>query len=115
MPRWEAFVAGKVGIPPSVNAFWQNKSFHNYADCAMGEKFAAGLGRLRELGHAKPCAVMCAESLWWRCHRRIIADYLIASGETVFHMVAPAKVTTASVTKAARVSASGILSYPTNA
>jgi Protein of unknown function, DUF488 len=40
---------------------------------------------LRELGHAQRCAIMCAEALWWRCHSRIIADYLIAAGETVCH------------------------------
>jgi uncharacterized protein (DUF488 family) len=105
----------QTGIAPSVNGFWQNQSFHNYADYAMGPQFAAGLARLRELGHAKPCAVMCAETLWWRCHRRIITDYLISSGETVFHLMAPAKISTASVTKGARSSASGILSYPANA
>src|SRR5581483_9317690 len=70
-------------IPPSVNDFWDNQSFHNYADYAMSDAFRAGLAELRERGHAQRCAVMCAESMWWRCHRRIIADYLIAAGETV--------------------------------
>jgi uncharacterized protein (DUF488 family) len=68
----------KRDVPPSVNAFWQNESFHNYADYAMGESFRGGLARLQELGHARRCVVMCAETVWWRCHRRIIADYLIA-------------------------------------
>ena len=57
-------------VPPSVNAFWQNASFHNYADYAMSEDFKSGLMRLRELGHAKRTAMMCAEAVWWRCHRR---------------------------------------------
>jgi uncharacterized protein (DUF488 family) len=53
-----------------------HKSFHNYADYAMSGNFRAGLFRLREMGHAQCCAVMCAEVVWWQCHRRIIADYL---------------------------------------
>jgi hypothetical protein len=58
-----------------------------------------GLIRLRELGRAKPCAIMCAEAVWWRCHRRIIADHLIAAGERVFHILGPKAVTPASLTK----------------
>ncbi|MET0939964.1 MAG: DUF488 family protein [Mesorhizobium sp.] len=47
--------------PETVNAFWQNQSFHNYADYALSETFRLGLNRLCELGHASPCAIMCAE------------------------------------------------------
>src|SRR5205085_7995746 len=47
-------------LPAEVNAFWQNASFHNYADYAMSPHFAEGLARLRELGRVAPCAVMCA-------------------------------------------------------
>ena len=53
-------------IPPAANAFWENASFHNFADYAMSEGFRSGLGNLRELGRAAPAAVMCAESPWWR-------------------------------------------------
>jgi uncharacterized protein (DUF488 family) len=74
-------------VSPQVNAFWQNQSFHNYADYAMSEDFRAGLTRLRELGQRQRCAIMCAEAVWWRCHRRIITDYLIAVGEAVFHIL----------------------------
>ena len=70
--------------PSAANAFWQNKSFHNYADYAESEPFQRGLGRLRALARGRACAIMCAESVWWRCHRRIIADYLLAAGERVF-------------------------------
>lgn len=58
-------------IAGSVSGFWENQSFHNYADYAMTEAFHAGLGELRDLGHAQRCAVMGAETVWWRCHRRI--------------------------------------------
>src|SRR5690606_11434032 len=70
------------GVADEVNGFWQHPSFHHYADYALGADFQGGLAHLRELGHATPSAVMCAEAVWWRCHRRIIADYLLAAGET---------------------------------
>jgi uncharacterized protein (DUF488 family) len=74
-------------VAPEVNGFWENRSFHNYADYAMSAAFQAGLQRLRALGAERRCAIMCAESVWWQCHRRIITDYLLASGEAVFHIV----------------------------
>ncbi len=102
----------KRGVEPSVNAFWRNESFHNYADYAMGQSFRDGLTQLKELGRDRSCAVMCAETLWWRCHRRIIADYLIACGDAVFHILAPGHVEPAQMTLAARLQPSGILTYP---
>ena len=102
-------------VPAEVNAFWQNRSFHNYADYAVSEDFHSGLIRLRKLGHTAPCAIMCAEAVWWRCHRRIIADYLIAAGETVFHILGSNHVEQASMTDRARPGPLGTLSYPLDA
>ena len=99
-------------ISPYVNGFWENQSFHNYADYAMGDAFHFGLARLCELGHVRRCAVMCAEAVWWRCHRRIIADYLLAAGERVFHILRPDAVTPASLTKVAVAHPDGALTYP---
>jgi uncharacterized protein (DUF488 family) len=99
-------------VPPQANAFWENQSFHNYADYAMGEDFRAGLTRLRELGQTRRCAIMCAEAVWWRCHRRIIADYLMAAGEAVFHILASHHIEKAKMTDAAVANSAGILSYP---
>jgi uncharacterized protein (DUF488 family) len=99
-------------VPGDVNAFWQNESFHNYADYAMSEGFRRGLTRLRELGQTRCCAAMCAEALWWRCHRRIIADYLIAAGETVFHIVGRGHIERADQTSVARAGSDGVLVYP---
>ena len=99
-------------VPPDVNAFWQNQSFHNYADYAMSEEFRAGLVQLRELGRKRRCAVMCAETLWWRCHRRIIADYLVSEGETVFHILGMNDVARAHLTPAAKRGPDGTLVYP---
>ncbi len=102
-------------VPPDVNAYWQNDSFHNYADYALSEAFREGLAHLREAGHRQTCAIMCAETLWWRCHRRIIADYLLASGDTVFHILGPGQVEPAVMNEAARPQASGYLTYPPEA
>jgi uncharacterized protein (DUF488 family) len=55
---------------------------------------------------------MCAESLWWRCHRRIITDYLIAAGEKVFHILGPGHLEEAHLTPAARIDRDGTLTYP---
>jgi uncharacterized protein (DUF488 family) len=74
-------------VATCINAFWENLSFHNYADCAMGEKFRIGLKKLLDLGSRSRCVILCAEAVWWRCHRRIIADYLLASGSPVFHIL----------------------------
>jgi uncharacterized protein (DUF488 family) len=99
-------------VPPEVNAFWQNGSFHNFADYALGDEFRTGLAVLRETGQRTRCAIMCAEAVWWRCHRRIIADYLIASGETVFHILGPGHVDAARMTDAAETGPAGTLTYP---
>ena len=100
------------GVSPDVNAFWENASFHNYADYALSVEFHSGLEKLRALGHATCSTIMCAESLWWRCHRRIIADYLIAAGEEVLHVLGPGHTEPARMTPTARVEPDGTLAYP---
>jgi uncharacterized protein (DUF488 family) len=102
----------KHDISPSVNAFWQNQSFHNYADYALTEEFRAGLARLRVLGQERRSAMMCAEAVWWRCHRRIIADYLLAAGETVLHILGQDRIEPARLTGAARPAPDMSLTYP---
>jgi len=99
-------------VAGEVNAFWENDSFHNYADYAMGDGFRAGLSHLRTLGATQTCAIMCAETVWWRCHRRIITDYLLAAGEKVFHILAPGKIEAAVINEAARPQGAGVLTYP---
>ncbi len=74
-------------VPPGTNGAWRNASFHNYADYALTAPFEEGLGELIALGRARRTAMMCAEAVWWRCHRRIVADHLIARGETVCHII----------------------------
>jgi uncharacterized protein (DUF488 family) len=58
---------------------------------------------------------MCAEAVWWRCHRRIITDYLLAAGEKVFHILGPGKIMPATLTKAAKRQPDGTLIYPAEA
>ena len=99
-------------VARAVNGFWQNESFHNYADYAMCEEFRSGLCKLRQAGHAQRCVVMCAEAVWWRCHRRIIADYLIAGGETVIHILAKGRTELARITEAAVRGPDATLAYP---
>jgi uncharacterized protein (DUF488 family) len=99
-------------VPSELNAFWQNESFHNYADYALSEPFAHGLARLRALGGERRCAIMCAEAVWWRCHRRIIADYLIAAGEAVFHILSADRTEPAHLTPGIARRADGTLLYP---
>ncbi len=98
-------------VAPETNGFWENTSFHNYADYAMSAEFAGGLALLRERGHAQRCTVMCSEAVWWRCHRRIVADYLALRGESVLHIMGPGKVVEATRTAAAREQ-QGVLVYP---
>lgn len=70
--------------------------------------------KLVSLGKERRCAIMCSETLWWRCHRRIVADYLISRGETVFHLMGRDKVEPAKLTESAMASDDGTLVYPTS-
>lgn len=99
-------------ISPEVDGFWQNRSFHNYADYALSPRFQAGLQHLLEEGSRRRCTVMCAEAVWWRCHRRIVADYLIARGQTVFHIMGEGRLEPARLTAAAIVQPDGTIHYP---
>ncbi|WP_372783286.1 DUF488 family protein [Phenylobacterium sp.] len=100
------------GAEPSPNGYWRVKSFRNYADYALTAPFAVGLSRLRDLGARRRCAIMCAEVLWWRCHRRIIADYLLAGGDRVLHILGPSHIDEAVMTPGARLRGDGTLAYP---
>ena len=98
-------------VPPEVNCWWSNRSFHNYADHALSEDFRRGLDLLVALGRERRVAAMCSEAVWWRCHRRIIADWLIARGESVFHLMGDARVEPATLSPGARA-ADGRVTYP---
>lgn len=86
---------------PSPNGYWTNDSFRRYADYALGDDFAAGMAELRLASQATRCALMCAEAVWWRCHRRIITDYLLLEGREVRHILGKARAEPASMTPGA--------------
>ena len=92
----------------SPNALWQNESFRNYADYA----FRVGLDALLAVIRHHCCAIMCAEAMWWRCHRRIITDYVLAEGIPVMHIMGCNRIQLATLTPGVRRLPCGTLVYP---
>lgn len=102
----------RKGAPPSRNTLWRVPAFRHYADYAETREFRAGLDELIALSHEHDCAIMCAEAVWWRCHRRIVADYLLARGIPVEHIMGLGHLTPASLTPGAMVQPDGTVLYP---
>lgn len=100
----------RVPAPDSPNTAWRNASFRGYADYLHTEPFAESLTELLSLGYGFRTAIMCAEALWWRCHRGLIADVLKALGYEVIHILGPGSDSHHPYTTAARV-VGGRLSY----
>ncbi len=96
--------------PDSINTAWRNAAFRGYADHMETPEFLTGIERLRETARSGRTAVMCAEAVWWRCHRSMIADHLKAAGVRVLHILGPDKVQEHPYTAAARL-VNGRLSY----
>lgn len=96
--------------PDSVNTAWRNAGFRGYADYMATEAFAEGLARLADLGGGFRTAIMCAEAVWWRCHRGLIADALRWAGFEVYHILGPTASVPHPYTSAARIT-EGLLSY----
>jgi len=95
----------------SPNTAWRNESFRGYADYMETEEFGKGVRRLIDLaGEAGPTAIMCAEAVWWRCHRGLISDYLRARGIEVLHIMYATKTEPHPYTSAAWI-VDGNLSY----
>ena len=101
-------------VPADVNGYWENQSFHNYADYALSDEFARGLDQLMAVASERRAAVMCAEAVWWRCHRRIIADYLLLRGREVIHLMGEGRSEPATMTPGAE-ERDGKLVYPAQA
>jgi uncharacterized protein (DUF488 family) len=91
---------------------WRNPSFRAYADYMDTQEFSAGLERLTALADKKRTAIMCSEAVWWRCHRRIVADYLIAERETVFHIMGQGRLEPARLTPGALIQPDRTIVYP---
>ena len=97
--------------PDSRNTAWRNASFRGYADYMETEEFRKGVERLLDLAReAGPAAIMCAEAVWWRCHRSLISDYVKVRGIEVMHILDANKIEPHPFTSAARI-VNGKLSY----
>lgn len=73
-------------VPGSPNGGWHEPAFQGYADHTASEEFRDALAQLDARARELPTAVMCAEAVWWRCHRRLISDALVARGWRVEHL-----------------------------
>src|ERR671932_11383 len=98
--------------PDSPNRGWEHEAFRGYADHALTGEFAAAIAGLLELARERPTAVMCAEALWWRCHRRLIADRLTALGWTVCHIGSDGGLAEHELPEFAVVQGDGTVRYP---
>lgn len=99
----------------AVNGWWRNRSFHNYADHTLSSEFQQAFAELTALGSEGTTAIMCSEAVWWRCHRRIIADYLLAQGYWVEHIMGPDQLMTAELGDGAVPQSDGTVTYPATA
>lgn len=98
-------------IDPSPNTFWNNKSFQNYADYALSAAFQTALEDLKKRTKDKTCAIMCSEAVWWRCHRRIVTDYLLVDDYDVIHIMGKGQTNFAKITQNARITDEGLIIY----
>lgn len=109
--RWIPALGGRrQARPDSPNTSWRNASFRGYADYMDSPEFAAGMDELRELALRKRTAIMCAELLWWRCHRSLVSDLLCSEGVEVVHIRDAEDSAVHTYTKPARI-VDGRLSY----
>jgi uncharacterized protein (DUF488 family) len=96
----------------SRNTLWRVDAFRNYADYAETPAFSEALSELEQVARERRTAYMCAEALWWRCHRRLITDYLLARGWEVIHLLGLGQQEAASLTPGAVVHRDGTIEYP---
>jgi uncharacterized protein (DUF488 family) len=100
----------RKSVPNSKNTAWRNESFRAYADHMESVEFKSGIAHLLTLARERRSAVMCAEAVWWRCHRGLISDYLKDHGVEVLHIISASKTEPHPYTAAARI-IEGKLSY----
>lgn len=110
----ESLGGRRSGMQPaerSPNRAWQEPSFRAYADHMLTDAFAEGVAALEVEARARPTALLCAELLWWKCHRRLLADRLAVGGWRVVHLLGPGKAQEHRLSEWARVEQGG-LTYP---
>ena len=109
--RWMPELGGRRSArEDSVHTGWRVAAFRGYADYMDTPEFAAAFAALTALARERRTAVMCAESLWWQCHRRLIADALVADGHEVIHIESVEKASPHRLIDPARI-VNGRLSY----
>lgn len=112
--RWFETLGGrrrKSTNDSTKNFGLRNESFRNYADYMLTEEFRAGVQQLLEVTSGKPTAFMCSESVFWRCHRRLVSDFLLVQGIAVQHIMPTGELRPHTLTEGAKVVA-GELTYP---
>jgi len=97
--------------PDSPNGGWRVEAFRAYADHMTEAEFRDALGELEALARQRPSAILCAEALWWRCHRRLVADALAVRGWEIQHIMPDGRVSEHALTEFAEVR-DGQLVYP---
>jgi uncharacterized protein (DUF488 family) len=102
----------RVARSDSTNTAWRSGAFRGYADHMETDAFQHALGRVIELGRARPTTLLCAEAVPWRCHRQLIADALLARGESVSHILGLARLDPHALSPHARVLPGGVVRYP---
>ena len=100
-------------VEASPNGGWRNRSFQGYADYALTDEFADGLAEICGLARERATAMMCSEGLWWRCHRRLVADRLIVAGWEVLHIGPDGRTMDHGLADFATVRPDGRVVYPT--
>ncbi|MGN9785955.1 DUF488 domain-containing protein [Nonomuraea sp. ZG12] len=111
--RWDGRLGGfRKPAPDSPDVFWENASFRGYAGHTREPDFLAAMDELLAQAAAGRTAVMCAEAVWWRCHRRLIADFaVLARHATVQHLAHDGRLTDHPPTPGARLREDGLLVY----
>jgi uncharacterized protein (DUF488 family) len=95
----------------SPNLGLENRGFRNYADYMLTGEFQEGVKKLLEVARRKRTAIMCAEGLFWQCHRRLVSDFLVANGVTVQHIMPTGELRTHTLTTGAMIEC-GQVTYP---
>ena len=97
--------------PDSPNTAWRVEAFRAYADHLASPEYIAARGELMQVAERRRTCVMCAEAVWWRCHRRLISDDFVARGWDVIHLMAPGRSEHHVLNVEAQM-VSGVLQYP---
>ncbi|WNM31338.1 DUF488 domain-containing protein [Streptomyces sp. Li-HN-5-11] len=111
--RWEPDLGGfRKPAPDSPDSFWRNDSFRGYAGYTRSEEFVAAMDRLLDEAASVRTAVMCGETVWWRCHRRLIADFaVLARAVPVLHLMHDGRTSPHVPTAGVRLREDGLLVY----